>query len=118
MFGWKKITETLRKEKIQRGIEKVIFSDYRLGSLYIFHSDDFEVDVLMEGRRTQFDIWRGENYGFEENTLIVTDEDFPLGKKILMNFESVEFVRKIEIYVGNKLLRNTGFYREQYIINS
>ena len=31
------------KRKKLRGIEKVVFSDYRLGSLYVFHSGDFKL---------------------------------------------------------------------------
>ncbi len=104
-FGWEKIIEAIDKEKKDRGIDEVIFSDYRLGSLYMFHSDDFEVDVVMEERRTQFDIWRGEGKAFKEKTLILTDKDFPLGKKILSNFKSVELIRSIEIYIGNILIR-------------
>lgn len=104
-FGWEKIIEAIAKEKKDRGIDEVIFSDYRLGSLYMFHSDDFEVDVVMEERRTQFDIWRGEGKTLKEKTLIVTDKDFPLSKKILSNFKSVEVVRSIEIYIGNTLIR-------------
>ena len=60
LFGWEKIIEVVKEEKKLRGIKKVVFSDYRLGSLYIFHSGDFKADVVMEKRRTQFDVWREE----------------------------------------------------------
>ena len=60
LFGWEKIIGVISKEKKLRDIERVVFSDYRLGSLYVFHSGDFEADVVMEDRRTQFDVWRGE----------------------------------------------------------
>ena len=60
VFGWEKIIRDIEKEKIEHGIERVVFSDYRLGSLYIFHSGDFKADVVMEKRRTQFDVWREE----------------------------------------------------------
>ena len=83
LFGWKKIVEVVEKEKKLHGIEKVVFSDYRLGSLYIFHSEDFEADVVMEERRTQFDVWREEENSFGgANALIIADNDFPIGKKI------------------------------------
>ena len=87
------------------GAEKVVFSDYRLGSLYIFHSGDFEADVLMEGRRTQFDIWREEENTFARNAIIIADKDFPIGQKFLTIFETIEFVRDIEIHIGKKLVR-------------
>jgi len=105
LFGWKKIIEVIEKEKKLRGLEKVVFSDYRLGSLYIFHSGDFKADVIMEERRTQFDLWRGEQTSFSANTLIIADNDFPIGQKLLSRFENIEFVRNFEVYIGNKVIK-------------
>ncbi len=105
LFGWKKIVEVVKKEKNLRGIEKVIFSDYRLGSLYIFHSGDFQADVVMEERKTQFDVWRKEGNVFEDKVLIIADKDFPIGKKISTSFQNIEFVRDIEIRIGNTLVK-------------
>ena len=105
LFGWEKIIRNIEKEKKEYGAEKVVFSDYRLGSLYIFHSGDFKADVVMEKRRTQFDIWRKDKNSFETNALIITDKDFPIGKNILSKFDSMEFLRDIEIHIGNKLVR-------------
>ena len=105
LFGWDKIIKVVDEEKKQRGIEEVVFSDYRLGSLYIFHSGDFKADVVMEKRRTQFDVWREEKNSFGMNTLIIADKDFPIGKKILSRFDSVEFLKDIEIHIGNNLVR-------------
>ena len=105
LFGWEKIIRDIEKEKIEHGIERVVFSDYRLGSLYIFHSGDFKADVVMEKRRTQFDVWREERNSFGTNTLIIADKDFPIGKKILSRLDSIEFLRDIEIHIGNKLVR-------------
>ena len=105
LFGWEKIIEVVEKEKKLTGLEKVIFSDYRLGSLYIFYSGDFEADVVMEERRTQFDVWRDKKEAFATNSLIIVDNDFPIGKKISSSFETIKFIRDIEIYIGNKLLR-------------
>ena len=105
LFGWDKIIKVVGEEKRQRSIEEVVFSDYRLGSLYIFHSGDFKADVVMEKRRTQFDVWREEKKLSSTNNLIIADKDFPIGKKILSRFDSIEFVRDIEIHIGNKLVR-------------
>ena len=105
VFGWDKIIRDIENEKIEHGAERVVFSDYRLGSLYIFHSSDFKADVLMEKRKTQFDVWREEENSFGTNTLIIADEDFPVGKKIQSRFKSIEFLRDIEIHIGNKLVR-------------
>ena len=105
VFGWEKIIRDIEKEKIEHGTERVVFSDYRLGSLYIFHSGDFKADVVMEKRRTQFDIWRGKKNPFGKNALIIADQDFPIGKKIISKFDSIEFLRDIEIHIGNKLVK-------------
>ena len=105
LFGWKKIVEVVNKEKQGHGIEKVVFSDYRLGSLYIFYSGDFDADVIMEERRTQFDVWRKKSSSFGKSTLIIADNDFPIGEKISSNFEKIEFVRDIKIRMGNKLVK-------------
>ena len=105
LYGWKKITKVIAKEKQLRGIEKVVFSDYRLGSLYVFHSGDLEVDVVMEDRSTQFDFWRDNENAFAGTSLIVTDKDFKIGKKISLHFKSIQFVKNIEIKLGNKVIR-------------
>ena len=105
LYGWEKLIDIVGFEKKLQGAEKIVFSDYRLGSLYIFHSGDFEADVLMEGRRTQFDVWREEENTFGRNTIIIADNDFPIGPKISSNFEKIEFVRDIKISLGNKLLK-------------
>lgn len=59
----------------------------------------------MEGRRTQFDVWREEENTFGKNTIIIADNDFPIGQKIASNFEKIEFVRDIKIILGNKLIK-------------
>tara|TARA_B100000963_G_scaffold203163_1_gene176936 strand:- start:58 stop:522 length:465 start_codon:yes stop_codon:yes gene_type:complete len=105
LFGWNKIVEIVGKEKKERSIEKVVFSDYRLGSLYIFHSSDFEVDVVMGQRKTQFDVWRNKEKLIVKNALIITDNNFPINEKILLSFKAIEFVRDIEIYIGHKLIK-------------
>ena len=105
LYGWEKLIDIVGREKELQGAEKIVFSDYRLGSLYIFHSGDFEADVLMEGRRTQFDIWREEKSAYGRNTIIIADNDFPIGQKISSNFEKIVFVRDIKISLGNKLIK-------------
>ncbi len=105
LFGWDTIIETVRKEKKERGIEEVIFSDYRLGSLYIFHSGDYDADVVMEKRKTQFDVWRSKDKKFATKTLILTDNNFPIGQKISSSFESIELIQDIDIYANNEFIK-------------
>ena len=59
----------------------------------------------MDKRKTQFDLWRDEENSFVTNTLIIADEDIPVGKNILSRFASIEFLRDIEIYIGNTLVK-------------
>jgi hypothetical protein len=59
----------------------------------------------MEERRTQFDVWREAENSFGKSALIVVDTDFAIGKKIASNFTKIEFVRDIEIHLGNKLVK-------------
>ncbi len=59
----------------------------------------------MEERRTQFDVWREEENSFGRKTLIIADNDFPIGRKISSSFENIEFVRDIEIRIGSTLVK-------------
>ena len=59
----------------------------------------------MEQRRTQFDIWREEKSSYGRNSIIIADHDFPIGQKISSNFEKIEFVRDINIRLGNKVIK-------------
>ena len=110
LFGWDKITKIVDEEKKLHGTEKIVFSDYRMGSLYIFHSGDFEADVVMENRLTQFDVWRDKEKPYANKTLIITDDDFPIGQKILSKFDTIEFIKDIGIYIGDKLVRKYKVY--------
>ena len=49
-------------------VEDIIFTDYRIASLYGFHSGRFtNVDALMQNRETQFDIWRSKKQFYPKN---------------------------------------------------
>ena len=61
--------------------------------------------LLWRKRRTQFDVWREEKNSFGKNTLIIADKDFPIGKKISSKFDNIEFLRDIEVHIGNKLVK-------------
>ena len=76
LYGWDFILKNIEEEKKRYGLNNLLFSDYRLGSLYAFHAEDTSIDVLMGNRETQFDIWRDENQKLD--SLIFVDDDFPL----------------------------------------
>jgi len=50
-------------------------------------------------------VWRKEGNVFEDKVLIIADKDFPIGKKISSRFKKIEFVRDIEIRIGNTLVK-------------
>ena len=107
LYGWDVILEKVKEEKQRYGLERVLFSDYRLGSLYAFHAEDTSIDVLMEDRETQFDIWRDEK---QLDSLIFVDDDFPLNTKIVSIYTDIRFVKKIDIKINNEHLKSYKLY--------
>ena len=92
LYGWEIVTEILNDQKEKYDTEKVLFSDYRLGSLYAFHSGNTFIDVMMDSRETQFDIWRTDKTNLP-SSLILVDKDFPLNQKIKSTFDKTLFRR-------------------------
>ena len=71
LYGWEKLIDIVGSEKELLGAEKIVFSDYRLGSLYIFHSGDFEADVLWK-REEHTSLMSGERKKtYLEGTLLL-----------------------------------------------
>jgi 4-amino-4-deoxy-L-arabinose transferase-like glycosyltransferase len=109
IYGWDFITEIVSKEKKGRGISNVVFSDYRLASLYAFHSEHRSIDVFMAGRETQFDIWRKLDVDYGDS-LILVDDDFPINSKISSIFKTVTFIRNIDVKIEDKRLKRYQIY--------
>ena len=65
LYGWEQLVKNI---EVQRSnamtVKNILFSDYRLGSLYAFHSEDFSIRCINGKRETQFDIWRDEDQQF------------------------------------------------------
>ena len=108
LYGWDFILENVEEEKKRYGLERVLFSDYRLGSLYAFHAEDTSIDVLMGNRETQFDIWRDENQKLD--SLIFVDDDFPLNTKIEATYSDIKFLKKIDIKINSKHIKTYKLY--------
>ena len=108
LYGWDFILEKLEEEKKRYGLGRVLFSDYRLGSLYAFHADDTLIDVLMCNRETQFDIWRDENQKLDR--LIFVDDDFPINTKIEATYSDIKFLKKIDIKINSKNIKTYKLY--------
>ena len=97
LYGWDSISKKISTEKQRYDIKKILFSDYRLGSLYAFHSEDFSIDVLMAERETQFDLWRDEDQQLD--SLILVDKDFPLNSKIRSIYTDIKFLKDIDVKI-------------------
>ena len=109
LYGWEIVTEVLNDQKEKYDTKKVLFSDYRLGSLYAFHSGNTFIDVMMDGRETQFDIWRTDKKNLP-SSLILADKDFPLNKKIKSTFDKTLFLKNIEINLQDKPVKVYHLY--------
>jgi len=110
LYGWKNITSIIYDIRIEHKSSKVLFTDYRLASLYSFHSDDYDSDAIMEKRETQFDIWRkNEKYKIEKS-LIIADENFPIHNKIYESYSEIKFVRFINIFIDEKKIKTYHVY--------
>ena len=44
LYGWNKISSTISYLKIENKVSQVVFTDYRLASLYSFHGEDYFSD--------------------------------------------------------------------------
>ena len=110
LYGWKKIDSVIRENKIDNNVNNLVFSDYRLASLYSFHSGDGEVDAIMERRNTQFDIWREENITNSQRALILVDDDFPLHEAIIKNYEKISYLQEINIFSLGKKIKSYDIF--------
>ena len=104
IYGWKKITQEITRLKEKDKIGNVIFADYRVGSLYAYHSGDVGLDVFMKDRDTQFDYWRKERADKTQSlkkSAILVDNEFPINSKIRGLFKDIQFVKNIDIKKGS-----------------
>ena len=113
IYGWDKITNEISMLKKKNNIGIVLFADYRVGSLYAFHSGDLDIDVFMRGRDTQFDYWRRErsdnNHSLKKSVILV-DNQFPINSKIEELFKDIQFVKNIEIKKGSVPIKSYKLY--------
>ena len=108
LYGWDSIAKKISTEKQRYDIKKILFSDYRLGSLYAFHSEDFSIDVLMAKRETQFDLWRDEDQQLD--SLILVDKDFPLNSKIRSIYTDIKFLKDIDVKIKQSQIKTYELY--------
>ncbi len=110
LYGWDEVTKKVEENKRKYGVNKVIFMDYRLASLYSFHANDLEADAIMADRETQFDIWRFEKSTKLKQGLIIEDEEFPIHKKIRKVFNKIILLEEFPIVKGEHIIKVYKIY--------
>ena len=112
IFGWDQVINEISELKKKNNITNVLFSDYRVGSLYAFHSGNLDVDVLMKDRGTQFDFWRKEKRNKQplKRSIIMVDNMFPINRRIEELFKNIRFVKNIEIKEGSLFIKSYDLY--------
>ena len=110
LYGWDNVTNKVEENKRKHGVYNVIFTDYRLASLYSFHADDLEADAIMAERETQFDIWRFEKNIKPKQAIIIVDQAFPIHKKIEKIFNEIIFLEEFPVVKGKHILNIYKIY--------
>ena len=112
IFGWDKIISEISVLKKKNDINNVLFSDYRVGSLYAFHSGSDDIDVFMKDRDTQFDYWRDETRDKTplKKSIIVVDDTFPINNKLEGLFKHIQFLKNIEIKEDSVFIKSYKLY--------
>ena len=89
---WEQVVKQISNFQRINEVEDIIFTDYRIASLYGFHSGNTNVDALMQNRETQFDIWRSKKQFYLTKSLIIADSDFPIHSKITTAFSETIYL--------------------------
>ena len=107
---WEKVVEQISNFKHKFQINYILFTDYRIASLYSFHAKDQNVDTVMRDRETQFDIWRSQRKFYPENSLIISDDDFPIHERLKPLFKEIEYLGQIQTTRYNRNLKDFKVY--------
>ena len=112
IFGWDQVINEISNIKNKNNIRDVLFSDYRVGSLYAFHSGNLNIDVFMQGRETQFDYWRKERQDQQtlKESIIVVDSQFPINRKLEQLFKHIQFIKNLEIKEDSVFIKSYKLY--------
>ena len=107
---WEKVVEQISNFKHKFQINYILFTDYRIASLYSFHAKDQNVDTVMRDRETQFDIWRSRRKFYPENSLIISDDDFPIHERLKLLFTEIEYLGQIQTTRYNRNIKDFKVY--------
>ena len=104
------VTKKVKENKSKYGVDNVIFTDYRLASLYSYYAEDLGADAIMKDRDTQFDIWRVEKDSKPKRVLIIEDHQFPIHEKIRRVFNKIIFLEEFPVVKGKNTLKVYKIY--------
>ncbi|MDC3107608.1 glycosyltransferase family 39 protein [Paracoccaceae bacterium] len=107
---WEQVIKQISNFQKINEVEDIVFTDYRIASLYSFHSGNTKVDALMQNRETQFDIWRSKKQFYPIKSLIIADRDFPIHRKLTTNFREITYLGQIETTKYNRKIKNFDVY--------
>ena len=107
---WEQVVRQISNFQRINEVEDIIFTDYRIASLYGFHSGNTDVDALMQNRKTQFDIWRSKKQFYPKKSLIIADSDFPIHGKITTVFSKIIYLGRIETNNFSRQIKNFDVY--------
>ena len=107
---WEQLVKQISNFQKINEVEDIVFTDYRIASLYGFHSGNTNVDALMHNRETQFDIWREKKQFNPKKMLIIADSDFPIHGKITTVFRKIIYLGRIETNNFSRQIKNFDVY--------
>ena len=110
IYKWEQVVNQISNFQRINEVEDIVFTDYRIASLYGFHSGNTNVDASMQNRETQFDIWRSKKQFYPTKSLIIADKDFPIHSKLTKIFREITYLGQIETNKYNRKIKNFDVY--------
>ena len=110
VYKWEQVVNQISNFQRINEVEDIVFTDYRIASLYGFHSGNTNVDASMQNRETQFDIWRSKKQFYPIKSLIIADRDFPIHSKLTTIFREITYLGQIETNKYNRKIKDFDVY--------
>ena len=107
---WEQVIKQISNFQKITKVKHILFTDYRIASLYGFHSGNRNVDALMQNRETQFDIWRSKKHSYPTKSLVIADGDFPIHIELKKIFRGITYLGQIETNQYNRKIKNFDVY--------
>lgn len=108
-YGWDEVAGRVELERVARGADFLLTSDYRTGAILAFRTGDTDVEVI-SARRSQFDLWFDETLREGQDALILTDDWHPLTELQRERFAGVETVAELPVARFGRTLKTYTLY--------